>query len=697
MNPIKRGNEILVNQATEGDQTLTWESAYTKAIGSIPDGHFMVVWEDRGVNPITVKGQIFDSTGTKVSNEDILIHSSSYSQNDATVIGLSNNNFFVAWDGDNLLGDNSGRAVVGRIFDTKGTPVTPVFRINQKIPGSYQPAITELSNGNLAIAWQGPDEYVTGIFARIFTNTGIAVTDEFQVSNNRNSDNGLIANQYGAAISSIDDRQFVVAWQSWEQDGSSYGVYAKIYTNNGLPVTNEFLVNHLISGSQGQPDIANLGNKQFLVTYSSQYIEGNISFGVAGRRFYHNGTVAEPFPEKHASEFFINDNIVDNQYVPHIASFTNGNVIVCWHDPANEKDLNSTSVFAKILDSSAKKIGNEFMLNTFISRTQSAPSVTTFKNNAFAAVWFSNGQSGGKDFDIYAQLFYPILHIINDNTQSIPYYTNNGSVDLRRIYINSAAEPTVNTTLTVSDIAAGSFGEVFVNTHPGMWQANNHTIADINLLLGNLKFIPQDNFHKNFTITYNITDGINSPVVGNIEMIGLNRAPMILNKFQPPIVAVGQRSLIEIPDNIFGDRDGDPLTLTATGLNHDSLPGWINFDPKINKFTVQPDSVSDTALMLTARDPSGAEISTNFRLSAQKTPTSFMGKIFNDLVDLAISEKGITVIYGAIATIAIGASEVIRRRYFSRQATVIEPVADIRENAPIEGQNNVEGPANRFR
>src|SRR5262245_35735761 len=61
-------------------------------------------------------------------------------------------------------------------------------------------------------------------------------------------------NDQSAPVIAIDgDGDFVVAWQSEDQDGSSYGVYARRYNFNGFFVGNEFQVNTFTTGSQTAP------------------------------------------------------------------------------------------------------------------------------------------------------------------------------------------------------------------------------------------------------------------------------------------------------------------------------------------------------------------------------------------------------------------------------------------------------------
>ena len=82
-------------------------------------------------------------------------------------------------------------------------------------------------------------------------------------------------------------------------------------------------------------------------------------------------------------------------------------------------------------------------------------------------------------------------------------------------------------------------------------------------------------------------------------------------------IAVVDRALgFTYPRGIFNDEDGDILTYSATLVNGDALPSWLNIDTNTGTFTGTP-SNSDLGIIdikLIATDPSGASDSVNFDL-----------------------------------------------------------------------------------
>ena len=65
---------------------------------------------------------------------------------------------------------------------------------------------------------------------------------------------------------------FVVTWTSYNQDGSSYGVYAQRYNADGSAAGTEFRINESTAGGQYQSSVTALANGGFVVSwYNDNY------------------------------------------------------------------------------------------------------------------------------------------------------------------------------------------------------------------------------------------------------------------------------------------------------------------------------------------------------------------------------------------------------------------------------------------
>jgi hypothetical protein len=113
------------------------------------------------------------------------------------------------------------------------------FLVNTTITADLQSevAVAADAEGDFVIAWQSGPPGGFDIYARRYNAAGLARGDPFRV-------NTFSANsQIRPAVAMDADGDFVVAWDSNLQDGSSYGVYAQRYDAAGQAQGAEFRVN----------------------------------------------------------------------------------------------------------------------------------------------------------------------------------------------------------------------------------------------------------------------------------------------------------------------------------------------------------------------------------------------------------------------------------------------------------------------
>jgi hypothetical protein len=116
---------------------------------------------------------------------------------------------------------------------------------------------------------------------------------------------------------------FVVAWQSYGQDGSNNGIYAQRYAANGTAQGSEFRVNTHTTGSQDTPAVAMDAAGDFVVTWTDDTQEGLGLRGIYAQRYAANGTAQ-------GSEFRVNSYTTNNQFFPAVAMDAKGDFTVAW-------------------------------------------------------------------------------------------------------------------------------------------------------------------------------------------------------------------------------------------------------------------------------------------------------------------------------------------------------------------------------
>jgi formylglycine-generating enzyme required for sulfatase activity len=125
--------------------------------------------------------------------------------------------------------------------------------------------VTTLADGGFVVAWTGtapPGEIEIGVRAVVFAPDGSLVSPEFGVNT------WLKGTQGSPAVAARPGGGFVVAWESVDQDGSSWGVFAQRFTAAGAKDGPEFPVNSgTTQGSQTNPTVVVLPDDSFVIAF----------------------------------------------------------------------------------------------------------------------------------------------------------------------------------------------------------------------------------------------------------------------------------------------------------------------------------------------------------------------------------------------------------------------------------------------
>jgi hypothetical protein len=301
------GDEISAAELTSSTQTDI-------GIAALDAGTFMAVWTSYGADPsgYGIAGRVFNADGSPASAEfDVNVETSS-TQDLPAVTTLSNGNVAALWTSNTsaTAGDGSGDAVVMRIFTPTGAALTPTETIVNTYTSSNQdtPAVAALAGGGFVAVWESTqDGSGNGVFAQIFDTDGVKIGVEFGV-------NDLIySEQIGAEVIGLSGGGFAVAWYSQWFDGSGYGAYAKTYDAAGNPTSDEFLVNTNTSGNQYAVDLVALDNDGFAVGFYSDTsgTSGDGSGAGTYMRFYGDaaayGAIADPIVVGFAPSVTLNE------------------------------------------------------------------------------------------------------------------------------------------------------------------------------------------------------------------------------------------------------------------------------------------------------------------------------------------------------------------------------------------------------
>src|SRR5262245_58504950 len=108
------------------------------------------------------------------------------------------------------------------------------------------------ADGDCVVVWQSKEQDGDGegVYGQRYNSAGTPQGEEFLVNT------VTVSHQDGPAVAMDANGNFVIAWQSYEQDGSGWGVYARRYNAAGTPQGGEFLVNTFTEHYQSAPAVA---------------------------------------------------------------------------------------------------------------------------------------------------------------------------------------------------------------------------------------------------------------------------------------------------------------------------------------------------------------------------------------------------------------------------------------------------------
>ena len=320
------GGEFQINTYTTGSQGGT--GPFSFGVATADDGRFVVVWDDTTQNDffIAIYGQRFDSSGLPVGGE-FQVKATLYQSEDHPDVGMDNaGNFVVVWESND---DGSGSGIAGQRFSSSGTKVGDEFEVNSTT-GNLQntPTIAMRGSGHFVVVWESlvQDGSSDAVAARLFDPAANPIGNDFVV-NSYTTDT-----QARPDISMTDSGEFVVVWDSRNQDGSSNGVFGQRFDAGGTPVGAEFQANTYTTGGQYSAAVAMTPWNEFLVSWESVGQDGD-SLGIFAQAFDSAGS-------KMGDEFLVNTATQFRQRSPSIAVGDRGEFIVAFSDNFQEAILN---------------------------------------------------------------------------------------------------------------------------------------------------------------------------------------------------------------------------------------------------------------------------------------------------------------------------------------------------------------------
>ncbi|HEY2289339.1 MAG TPA: hypothetical protein VGM86_01440 [Thermoanaerobaculia bacterium] len=230
----------------------------------------------------------------------------------------------------------------GRRYDPTGHPISPEFHVNTYRRNTQRLAAIAMdrSSGNFVVVWQSKEQDGSGLglYGQRFAANTEKLGGEFLIPTTTAGDQGE------GAIAMDLKGNFVVAWRGADPaNPDRNAIFAQRFKANGERIGGEFQVSEAIDGFEDDSKIAMDGQGNFVITWN------HWPEGLAYTRLYRaNGTpVRDP----------VQLTLVPGYILPQPGFAANGTFGVAWTDVGREEDLED--VYVQRFSASP---GNEFCL-----------------------------------------------------------------------------------------------------------------------------------------------------------------------------------------------------------------------------------------------------------------------------------------------------------------------------------------------
>ncbi len=188
---------------------------------------------------------------------------------------------------------------------------------------------------------------------------------------------------------------FVIAWDSYGQDGSGHAVYAQRYNSTGATEGSNFKVNSYTTSNTGYfqsgPSVAMDAAGDFVIAWQAYLHGSGGAFGIYAQRYNSTGVVQ-------GSQFRVNATTTDDEIAASVAMDAEGDFVIAWDSYGSS---GPEDIFAERYNSTGVAQGSQIQVNTY-TVDQLYPSASMDSGGDFVIAWNSVGQDGS-GAGVYAQ------------------------------------------------------------------------------------------------------------------------------------------------------------------------------------------------------------------------------------------------------------------------------------------------------
>ncbi|MGE5681107.1 MAG: T9SS type A sorting domain-containing protein [Bacillota bacterium] len=394
-------SEFSVNTSQDSTQRMP------RVAGPDNNGSYVIVWQS--VNKMSADYKLdillqkYDKNNNKTGGE-IIVNDSTAGDQESPAAAINNDGtLIVVWASAISGSPEYIYDIKAKIFKPDGTS-SPEFLVNKtRNYTQSQPDVSIDKNGNFVIAWESwfQDGSDKGIFAQRYTKDWQKAGEEFQVNT------ATLYSQSRPCVRHFSDGRFIISWESWNNN-DGYDVFAQIFNSDGTKSGNEFKVNQYSSNYQWFSNIAVNNDGSFAIGWCSWEQDGDDG-GIYIQKFNSDYS-------RSGSEIRVNATTIYYQWLPRLKYLSEGKLAVVWS--SWQTDGSREGIYYSIIDQANRIAALENRINTYTDSYQWEPDLITLPDGKIVAVWASWGQFK-KDYDIIGRVITPDYRIGQVNEKAI--------------------------------------------------------------------------------------------------------------------------------------------------------------------------------------------------------------------------------------------------------------------------------------
>lgn len=284
------------------------------------------------------------------------------------------------------------------------TPSGPELPVNTTTSDIQQnAAVASDGTGNFVVVWQShnQDGDGWGIYGQRYSAAGSTLGSEFLINQTTAQDQTL------PAIAMDSAGTFVVLWVSHPSGNDD--VYARVFSASAIPQTNEFLVSTSSAGDQSDPSVAMDSSGNFVIAFDGQ--GPGDSSGIFTQAYLSNGNAQ-------GGAVLVNSTTANTQHNPSVGMNASGSYVIAWTDQSSAQP----KIKARLYGAGGVANGSEFLAGTSGNYQEDKAAAGMDASGKFAIAWAEQLPDPGK-WDVLARRFDPAGNALDAVSLNVNTYT----------------------------------------------------------------------------------------------------------------------------------------------------------------------------------------------------------------------------------------------------------------------------------